>query len=116
MTDVEAADRGSTLTVPAGLVRGGSNFVLRVTGGGLEGEQIRDGDFVIVSPVTDVSTLEDGVLVLVETSDEPGKRRVRRLYNRDAAVCVLQGGNTAGLYLAEHVHIRGVVAGVIRRY
>jgi SOS-response transcriptional repressor LexA len=104
---------GETVIVPHDIVRGTNNFVLRISGDGLECEQMRDGDFVIVSPEADA--LQKDALVVVEVPDVGGKR-IRRIHQTEHGTVCLEIGHSAALYMAESVRIVGVVVGIIRKY
>lgn len=99
------------LTVPAGMVPRGANYVLRVTGDGMHAEQIRDGDFLIVNPCEDA---EQGALVIVEVAGVEGKTLCR--LRRDGEDAFIDKGVLRQVFRSEDVRVCGVVVGVIRKY
>ena len=59
---IEAIEHRESLSVPADMIRKGKdNFVLRVEGDSMIDEQIRDGDYIVV---TSQATAEEGEIVV----------------------------------------------------
>jgi repressor LexA len=87
--------------------------VLRIQGESMTGEQIRDGDYVIIE---ERQTARDGetVVALVDGSDATLKR-----FFRDGATVRLQPAHPTMppiVVAADRVHVQGVVVGLIRKY
>lgn len=98
-----------TLTVPAELVRGECNYVLRVTKS-MPSEGINEGDYLIVSPRV---TAEPDEMVIVTVD---GGVSVMRRYHPEGDDARLEGPEGAEIVAAHRVHVHGVVSGVIRKY
>ena len=111
---IEAVRERETIGVPEDMIpRGGGNFVLRVEGESMIGEQIRDGDFIIVNSRT---TALNGEMVVALVDGDSAT--VKKFY-READRIRLQPANPAMAplyYPAERVAVQGVVVGLIRRY
>jgi repressor LexA len=111
---LEAVPTTETLTVPADMVSGrGRTFVLKIQGESMIGEQIREGDYVIIE---ERALARDGetVVALVDGSDATLKR-----FYRDGAMVRLQPSHPTMapiLVPADRVQIQGVVVGLIRKY
>ncbi|MFW6202368.1 MAG: transcriptional repressor LexA [Gemmatimonadota bacterium] len=112
---IEAVADRETIAVPEDLLaRRGRHYVLRVTGDSMIDEQIRDGDYIVVS---ERPTAENGetVVALVEGDSAT----VKKFYREADGRVRLQPANPtmAPLYYdADDVALQGVVIGVIRRY
>ncbi|MEW5925975.1 MAG: S24 family peptidase [Gemmatimonadota bacterium] len=109
-----ASTGDAALAVPHDMLRGGSNFVLRVRGDSMRDEQIRDGDYIIV---TSRQTAEDGEMVVALIHGETST--VRKFYRERDGRVRLQPSDPAShpTYLGrDEVQIHGVVVGVIRKY
>ncbi|MFW6079434.1 MAG: transcriptional repressor LexA [Gemmatimonadota bacterium] len=112
---IEAVADRETIAVPEDLLaRRGRHYVLRVTGDSMIDEQIRDGDYIVVS---ERPTAENGetVVALVEGDSAT----VKKFYREADGRIRLQPANPAMsplYYDAEDVALQGVVIGVIRRY
>jgi len=111
---IEAVEVEETIEVPRHLVpRRGSCFVLRVRGDSMIGEQIRDGDFVVVESRSEASD-GDTVVALLRGSDAT----LKTFYRRGESVS-LQPANASMQPIelpGREVQIRGVVRGLVRRY
>jgi repressor LexA len=111
---LEAVPTTETLTVPADMVSGrGRTFVLKIQGESMIGEQIREGDYVIIE---ERQLARDGetVVALVDGSDATLKR-----FYREGATVRLQPSHPtmAPIVLsADRVQVQGVVVGLIRKY
>lgn len=111
---LEAVPTTETITVPADMVSGrGRTFVLRIQGDSMIGEQIREGDYVIIE---ERPLARDGetVVALVDGMDATLKR-----FYRDGATVRLQPSHPtmAPIVLpADRVQVQGVVVGLIRKY
>jgi repressor LexA len=101
----DVVDLGSMFTSPAGV------FALRVRGDSMIDEQIRDGDLVVAERR---ETARDGETVVALLDD--GEATLKKFY-RDGNRVRLQPANPAysPIYV-DHVHIQGVVIGVLRLY
>jgi repressor LexA len=111
---LEAVPTTETLTVPADMVSGrGRTFVLKIQGESMIGEQIREGDYVIIE---ERQLARDGetVVALVDGTDATLKR-----FYREGATVRLQPSHPtmAPIVLpADRVQVQGVVVGLIRKY
>ncbi len=111
---IEAIEVEETLDVPAGLVpRRGQSFALRVRGDSMIGEQIRDGDYVVVESRSDA---RDGETVVALIRGE--EATLKKFYRRGSMIR-LQPANAAMediVVPAEDLEVRGVVCGLVRHY
>ncbi|MFP5261630.1 MAG: transcriptional repressor LexA [Blastocatellia bacterium] len=111
---IEAVLSRETICVPRDMLGRGRTFALRVRGDSMIGEQIRDGDFVVVESR---QTAENGqtVVALIDGSDAT----VKRFYQERGRVR-LEPANPRYKPIIikppERVGIQGVVIGVIRKY
>ena len=111
---LEAVPTTETLTVPADMVSGrGRTFVLKIQGESMIGEQIREGDYVVIE---ERQLARDGetVVALVDGTDATLKR-----FYREGATVRLQPSHPtmAPIVLpADRVQVQGVVVGLIRKY
>ncbi len=110
---IEAVETQETISVPADLVRGEHNYVLRVRGDSMIDEGIRDGDFVIVE---ERQTAENGetVIALVGGTDAT----VKKFYRENGNVRLVPANREMEpiLIRGEDLAIQGVVIGLIRKY
>jgi repressor LexA len=104
-----------TLTVPLDMVRRNrENYVLRVQGDSMIDEQIRDGDYIVV---TAQDSAEDGQMVVALVGGDSAT--VKKLYREAGNRVRLQPANPTMTPIVEDAHnvrIQGVVVGVIRKY
>ncbi|ANM28618.1 hypothetical protein ABI59_01775 [Acidobacteria bacterium Mor1] len=111
---LEAVTVSEAITVASDMVRGqGAVYALRVQGDSMVDEQIRDGDYVIIS---ERKTARDGETVVALI--DPGDATLKKFY-REGATVRLQPAHPRMdpiLVPADRVQVRGVVVGVIRRY
>jgi repressor LexA len=111
---LEAFPTIETITVPADMVAGkGRTFVLKIRGESMIGEQIRDGDFVIIEE-RQVARNGETVVALVDGADAT----LKRIY-RDGATVRLQPSHPTMapiVVAADRVSVQGVVVGLIRKY
>lgn len=99
-----------SMVVPAELVRGERNYVVRLTTDD-PGEDLRRGDYLIVAPR---EYAKDGELVIAAVD---GEASVMRKYFREAGELVrLEGPAGSQIFPANRVGIHGVISGVIRKY
>ncbi len=111
---VEAVPTEETIAVPSDLVAGrGRTFVLKIQGDSMIGDQIRDGDYVILE---ERRTARDGetVVALVDGADAT----LKKIY-RDGPTVRLVPANPALVPIvvpADRVQVQGVVVALIRRY
>ena len=112
---IEAITDDATLSVPQDMIKGGQeNFVLRVEGESMIDEQIRDGDYIVVSSQ---ETASDGQMVVALVGGDSAT--VKKLYREADGRIRLQPANPTMAALVEDAHnvkIQGVVVGVIRKY
>ncbi len=112
---IEAIEQQETLSVPPDMVKsGGENFVLRVEGESMIDEQIRDGDYIVVSAQ---KTASDGQMVVALVGGDSAT--VKKLYREPDGRIRLQPANPSMKPIIEdasNVQIQGVVVGVIRKY
>ena len=109
----EAYEIQDTLAVPAGLWTSRKVFALRVRGNSMIEEGIHDGDYLIVEPR---EVADNGQTVVAEVD---GAVTVKKFYRSPDGEVRLQPANPEMLPLVmrgDHVRIRGVVAGVMRKY
>lgn len=111
---IEAVPTTETIAVCPDMISDGkATYVLRVSGESMIGEQIRDGDYVVVE---ECRTAGDGetVVALVDGHDATLKR-----FYREGPNVRLQPANPAMRALvlaADRVQVQGVVVGLIRKY
>jgi len=112
---IEAIVDRESLAVPRDMVRSGrDNFVLRVEGDSMIDEQIRDGDYIVVSSQP---TASDGEVVVALVGGDSAT--VKRLYREPGNRVRLQPANPTMdpiVVDAEDVSVQGVVVGRIRRF
>jgi repressor LexA len=112
---IEAVQDQESLAVPADMIRPGKdNFVLRVEGDSMIEEQIRDGDYIVVSSQP---TASDGEVVVALVGGD--SVTVKRLYREPENRIRLQPANAAMSPIfvdASEVAVQGVVVGLIRRF
>ncbi len=111
---IEAIEQNETLAVPHDMLRGGSNFVLRVRGDSMVDEQIRDGDFIVVQSR---QTAENGEMVVALVHGDSAT--VKKFYReRDGRIRLQPANETMQpmYFPAEEVQIQGIVVAVIRKY
>ena len=112
---IEAIEEQETLAVPPDMIRSGTkNFVLRVEGDSMIDEQIRDGDYIIVSSQ---DTASDGQMVVALIGGDSAT--VKKMYREPDGRIRLQPANPSMAPIVEeasNVQIQGVVVGVIRKY
>lgn len=110
---IEAVQTRETIAVPADLVRGERNYVLRVRGDSMIDEGIRDGDFVIAE---ERSTAENGETVIALVGG--AEATVKKFFRDNGKVRLVPANSTMEpLVVAEgDLRIQGVVIGLIRKY
>ncbi len=112
---IEVIEQQETLAVPPDMVRSGTeNFVLRVEGESMIDEQIRDGDYIVVSSQ---ETASDGQMVVALVGGDSAT--VKKMYREPDGRIRLQPANPSMPPIVEdasNVQIQGVVVGVIRKY
>jgi repressor LexA len=112
---IEAIEHRESLSVPADMIRKGKdNFVLRVEGDSMIDEQIRDGDYIVV---TSQATAEEGEMVVALVGGDSAT--VKKFYRDGPDRIRLQPANPEVEPIvanARDVAIQGVVVGVIRKY
>jgi len=112
---IEAVQDQETLAVPPDMLpRGRDSYVLRVQGDSMIDEQIRDGDYIVVSSQ---DTAADGQMVVALVGGDSAT--VKKLYREAGGKVRLQPANATMQPLVEdarNVRVQGVVVGVIRKY
>ncbi len=112
---IEAVQDQESVSVPREMVgRGEENFVLRVQGDSMIDEQIRDGDYIVVSSQP---TAADGEVVVALVGGDSAT--VKKLYRESGNRVRLQPANSAMepiIVDADDVAVQGVVVGLIRRF
>jgi repressor LexA len=111
---LEAIPTTETVPVSPGMVAGRrAAFALRVQGESMIGEQIRDGDYVVVE---ECKTAGDGetVVALIDGTEATLKRFYREGPN--VRLAPANPAMRALVVAAERVQIQGVVVGLIRKY
>lgn len=110
---LEAVEVPESIALPEDLTGGRGTYVLRVRGESMIGEQIRDGDFVIVERREEAAAGET-VVTLIDNDEATLKK-----YRRRGRSVILEpaGGGMAPLVLdAGRVKIQGVVIAILRKY
>lgn len=111
---IEAIETPETIEVPQEFVRGRETFVLRVRGDSMIGDQIRDGDLVIVER-RDTADIGETVVALVGGRDAT----VKRFFRESNGQIRLEPANPAMQPItldAVDCSIQGVVIGLLRKY
>lgn len=110
---IETIEQEEAFPVPATLLGRGECYVLRVRGESMIGEQIRDGDYVLVEKRSDPANGETVVAIL------HGEEATLKKFFREGPHIRLQPANeelSPIIVHSEKVEIRGVVRGLIRQY
>lgn len=112
---IEAVSQSETFAVPPDMVRRGrDNYVLKVQGDSMIDEQIRDGDYIVVSQQ---DTADNGQMVVALVDGDSAT--VKKLYREPGNRIRLQPANERMdpiVVDARQVQVQGVVVGVIRKY
>jgi repressor LexA len=108
---VPVVEPGTSDGVPS-LLRGADTYVLRIRGESLLDEQIRDGDYIVVTSRT---VPENGEMVIAILD---GETTVVRTYRHAPGGRVqLESPTGASAYFrASRVTVHGIVVGLIRKY
>jgi repressor LexA len=109
---VEVFENHEPILVPPMLLRAGTHFVMEVRGESMIDDGIREGDLVIVQQQAAPNN-GDTVVAVVH-----GEATIKRFYRRGSIV-ELRPANaqmTALQVDAQDVEVKGVVAGLIRKY
>jgi repressor LexA len=109
---VEVFEHHEPILVPPMLLSAGTHFVVEVRGDSMIDDGIREGDLVIVQQQVDPNN-GDTVVAVVH-----GEATIKRFYRRGAIV-ELRPANAHMTPLevdAQDVEVKGVVAGLIRKY
>ena len=111
---IEAILTHDTISVPKDLQGRGRNFALRVRGDSMVGENIEDGDIIIVASQR---TAENGQLVIARVDND--NATVKKFY-LESGFIRLEPANpqfeTIRIHTPESIEIQGVVRGLIRKY
>ena len=112
---IQAISGTETLAVPPDMVRRGrDNYVLKVQGDSMIDEQIKDGDYIVVSSQENA---ENGQMVVALVGGESAT--VKKLYREPGNRIRLQPANATMdpiIEDARNVKVQGVVVRVIRKY
>jgi len=112
---IEAVQEQETIILPEDMLPAtGPNYVLRVRGDSMIEEQIRDGDYVVV---TSRNSARNGEMVIALLQGTHAT--VKKFYREKNGWIRLQPANAAVEPIVVHeddVTIQGVVVGVIRKY
>jgi repressor LexA len=112
---IEAIPGREVLSVPPDMVKPGrDSFVLRVEGDSMIDEQIRDGDYIVV---TSQPTANDGEMVVALVGGDSAT--VKKLYREPGSRIRLQPANASMEPMvvdADDVVVQGVVVGLIRKF
>jgi repressor LexA len=112
---IEAISGTETLAVPPDMVRRGrDNYVLKVQGDSMIDEQIRDGDYIVV---TAQDSADNGQMVVALVGNESAT--LKKLYREPGNRIRLQPANATMdpiIEDARNVKVQGIVVGVIRKY
>ena len=112
---IDAIPQIETLTVPPDMVRRGrESYVLKVQGDSMIDEQIKNGDYIVVSAQDNA---ENGQMVVALVNGDSAT--VKKLYREPGNRVRLQPANAAVEPIvvdARDVQVQGVVVGVIRKY
>lgn len=109
---VEVFENHEPILVPPMLLRAGTHFVMEVRGDSMIDDGIRDGDLVVVQQQVAPNN-GDTVVAVVH-----GEATIKRFY-RHGPIVELRPANaqmTALQVDAQDVEVKGVVAGLIRKY
>ena len=111
---IEAILSHDTIAVPKDMQGHGRTFALRVRGESMIGENIQDGDIIIVSAQ---KTAENGQMVVARVDGDYAT--VKKFY-RESDFIRLEPANpqfkTIFIKTPERIEIQGVVKGLIRRF
>jgi repressor LexA len=109
---VEVFENQEPILVPPMLLRAGTHFVMEVRGDSMIDDGIREGDLIVVQQQIAPNN-GDTVVAVVH-----GEATIKRFYRRGAVV-ELRPANAQMAPLrvdAQDVEVKGVVAGLIRKY
>lgn len=110
---IETIAEQRTVALPKDLARGGRTYVLQVKGDSMVGEQILDGDYVVVE---ERATPRNGEVVVALVD---GREATLKTYRRERGRIRLQPANPSLkplLFRPEMIRIQGVVRGLVRRF
>lgn len=112
---IEAIENHETIDVPASMIKGGENFVLKVTGDSMIDEGILQGDFVVIRKQAQAQNGQTVVALI-------GNEATIKKYYRKGGKVELHPANPAyqpliieSLVDSTEFKIAGVLVGVIRR-
>jgi repressor LexA len=108
---IEAIEQAEALDLEEMFVSPHGNFVLRVRGNSMIGDQICDGDYVIVEKRETAREGETVVALL-----DSGEATLKRLYRHPNGVRLQPANPAYEPIITKDVHIQGVVVGILRRY
>jgi repressor LexA len=112
---IEAVEQSETFAVPPDMVRRGrDNYVLKVQGDSMIEEQIKDGDYIVVSQQ---DSADNGQMVVALVDGEAAT--VKKIYREPGNRIRLQPANERMdpiVVDARQVQVQGIVVGVIRKY
>jgi repressor LexA len=110
---IEPTEQTRTIGVPQELVRTEESFLLQVKGDSLRDEYLRDGDYIIIERR---NAPEQGEMVVAFVEDIG--TLVRRFFRLPEKIRLeSENPKKKPLFVSEeHIRIRGVIIGVLRRY
>ena len=112
---IEAIQMNEVISVPPDMIaRKGKTYVLQVRGNSMIGEQIRDGDYVIVE---DRQTAENGEVVIALIDKD--ETTLKKFYREKNGSVRLQPANPEMKPLSiasERIKIQGIVIGILRKF
>lgn len=108
---IEAIEDREVLDLEEMFISPHGNFVLRVRGDSMIGDNICDGDYVIVEKR---ETARDGETVVALLDD--GEATLKRFYRTPQGIRLEAANPAFEPIITRNVRIQGVVVGVLRRY
>lgn len=108
---IEAIEEREVVDLEEMFVSPHGTFVLRVRGDSMLGDNICDGDFVIVERR---DTARDGEMVVALVEEE--EATLKRIYRTPTGVRLEASNPAFEPIFAKNVRVQGVVVGVLRRY
>jgi repressor LexA len=108
---IEAIEQRETLDLEDMFVSSHGNYVLRVRGDSMIGDNICDGDFVIVERR---DTARDGETVVALLDD--GEATLKRFYHTPSGIRLEAANPAYEPIITKSLRLQGVVVGVLRKY
>ena len=110
---IETIAEKRTVALPRNLARGGRTYVLQVKGDSMTGEQILDGDYVVVE---ERATPRNGEVVVALVD---GREATLKTYRRERGRVRLVPAHPSMKPIVvrpESLRVQGIVSGLLRRY